>query len=78
MSVASTLKLEARIGFEPVDRTCRLAPENPFPAVDDVVAVYKELLKTYKPHNIGDFWHVGWSDFGGAVEASECAVARGR
>jgi acetyl esterase/lipase len=34
----------------------RLAPENPFPAaVDDVVAVYKELLKTYKPHNIGIF-----------------------
>jgi acetyl esterase/lipase len=31
----------------------RLAPENPFPAaVDDVVAVYKELLKTYKPQNI--------------------------
>lgn len=34
----------------------RLAPENPFPAaVDDVVAVYKELLKTYQPHNIGIF-----------------------
>jgi monoterpene epsilon-lactone hydrolase len=34
----------------------RLAPENPFPAaVDDVVAVYKELLKTYKPRNIGVF-----------------------
>jgi acetyl esterase/lipase len=34
----------------------RLAPENPFPAaVDDVVAVYKELLKTYKPHSIGVF-----------------------
>ncbi len=32
----------------------RLAPENPFPAaVDDVIAVYKELLKTHKPHNIG-------------------------
>jgi monoterpene epsilon-lactone hydrolase len=32
----------------------RLAPENPFPAaVDDVVAVYKELLKAYKPGNIG-------------------------
>ncbi len=29
----------------------RLAPENPFPAaVDDVVAVYKELLKTYPAH----------------------------
>jgi epsilon-lactone hydrolase len=34
----------------------RLAPENPFPAaVDDVVAVYKELLKSYKPHSIGIF-----------------------
>jgi len=34
----------------------RLAPENPFPAaVDDVVAVYKELLKTYKPKSIGVF-----------------------
>lgn len=34
----------------------RLAPENPFPAaVDDTVAVYKELLKTYKPNNIGIF-----------------------
>jgi monoterpene epsilon-lactone hydrolase len=34
----------------------RLAPENPFPAaVDDVVAVYKELLKTYKPASIGIF-----------------------
>jgi len=34
----------------------RLAPENPFPAaVDDVVAVYKELLKTYKPRNVGIF-----------------------
>jgi acetyl esterase/lipase len=34
----------------------RLAPENSFPAaVDDVVAVYKELLKTYKPHSIGIF-----------------------
>ena len=34
----------------------RLAPENPFPAaVDDVVAVYKELLKAYKPQNVGIF-----------------------
>jgi acetyl esterase/lipase len=31
----------------------RLAPENPFPAaVDDSVAVYKELLKTYRPDHI--------------------------
>jgi len=48
----------------------RLAPENPFPAaVDDVVAVYKELLKTYKPHSIGIF---GTS--AGAILTAEVAV----
>jgi epsilon-lactone hydrolase len=48
----------------------RLAPENPFPAaVDDVVAVYKELLKTYKPHNIGIY---GTS--AGAILTTEVAV----
>jgi epsilon-lactone hydrolase len=34
----------------------RLSPENPFPAaVEDVIAVYKELLKTYPAHSIGIF-----------------------
>jgi epsilon-lactone hydrolase len=48
----------------------RLAPENPFPAaVDDVVAVYKELLKSYKPHDIGIF---GTS--AGAILTCEVAV----
>jgi len=48
----------------------RLAPENPFPAaVDDVIAVYKELLKTYKPASIGIF---GTS--AGAILTSEVAV----
>lgn len=48
----------------------RLAPENPFPAaVDDVVAVYKELLKTHKPRDIGVF---GTS--AGATLTSEVAV----
>ncbi len=48
----------------------RLAPENPFPAaVDDVVAVYKELLKQYKPHSIGIF---GTS--AGAILTCEVAV----
>jgi len=48
----------------------RLAPENPFPAgVDDVVAVYKELLKTYPPGNIGLF---GTS--AGAILSAEVTV----
>jgi acetyl esterase/lipase len=48
----------------------RLAPENPFPAaVDDVVAVYKVLLKTYKPQSIGIF---GTS--AGAILTCEVAV----
>jgi len=48
----------------------RLAPENPFPAaVDDVVAVYKDLLKTYPPHSIGIF---GTS--AGAILTCEVAV----
>lgn len=48
----------------------RLAPENPFPAaIDDVVAVYKELLKTYQPRSIGIF---GTS--AGAILTGEVAV----
>jgi len=48
----------------------RLAPEHPFPAaVDDTVAVYKELLKTHKPQNIGLF---GTS--AGAILTAEVAV----
>jgi len=48
----------------------RLAPENPFPAaVEDVVEVYKELLKTYQPRGIGIF---GTS--AGAILTGEVAV----
>ena len=48
----------------------RLAPENPFPAaVEDVVAVYKELLKIYPAHSIGIF---GTS--AGAILTCEVAV----
>lgn len=49
----------------------RLAPEHPFPAaVDDTVAVYKELLKTYNPKNMALF---GTS--AGAILTAEVAVA---
>jgi acetyl esterase/lipase len=48
----------------------RLAPEHPFPAaVDDTIAVYKELLKIYKPRNIGLY---GTS--AGAILTAEVAV----
>jgi len=48
----------------------RLAPEHPFPAsVDDTVAVYKELLKSYKPQNIALY---GTS--AGAILTAETAV----
>jgi acetyl esterase/lipase len=48
----------------------RLAPENPFPAaVDDVVAIYKELLKSYQPLRIGIF---GTS--AGAILTGEIAI----
>ncbi len=48
----------------------RLAPENPFPAgVDDAIAVYKELLKTYKPSHI-----VIYGTSAGAIMTGEVAV----
>lgn len=48
----------------------RLAPEHPFPAsVEDTVAVYKELLKTYRPRNIALY---GTS--AGAILTAETAV----
>jgi epsilon-lactone hydrolase len=48
----------------------RLAPEHPFPAsVDDAVAVYKELMKTYKPNDTALY---GTS--AGAILTAETAV----
>jgi acetyl esterase/lipase len=48
----------------------RLAPEHPFPAaIDDIVVVYKELLKTYRSNNIGIF-----GSSAGAILTAESAV----
>jgi len=48
----------------------RLAPEFPFPAaLDDSIAVYKELLKTYKPAHI-----VIYGTSAGAILTAEVAV----
>jgi len=48
----------------------RLAPEHPFPAgLDDSIAVYKELLKTYKPNHI-----VIYGTSAGAILTAEVAA----
>src|SRR5215510_2471677 len=43
-------------GFNVVSIDYRMPPDFPFPAaLDDAVAVYRELLKTTKPENVGVF-----------------------
>jgi acetyl esterase/lipase len=51
-----TIPLAAKAGVETVSISYREAPEAQFPAAsEDVAAVYRELLKTHKPEDIGLF-----------------------
>lgn len=69
-SVAETVPLASLTQTRVIAVLYRLAPENPFPAaVDDTIAVYKELLKTYKPQKI-----VLYGTSAGAILTSEVAV----
>ena len=55
-SYSESIPVAGLTGVRVVSVLYRLAPEYPFPAgVDDVIAVYRELLKTYKPSRIGIF-----------------------
>jgi epsilon-lactone hydrolase len=53
-SLTESIPIANLTGIKVIAVLYRLAPEHPFPAgLDDAVAVYKELLKTYKPNHIG-------------------------
>ena len=52
-SISETIPIASLTKTKVVAVLYRLSPENAFPAaVDDTVAVYKELLKTYKPQKL--------------------------
>lgn len=69
-SYTESIPIASYTGINVVAVLYRLAPEHPFPAaVDDSVAVYKELLKTYKPDHI-----VIYGTSAGAILTAEVAA----
>ena len=69
-SYTESIPIASYTGIKVVAVLYRLAPEHPFPAgVDDAIAVYKDLLKTYKPDHI-----IIYGTSAGATLTAEVAV----
>jgi acetyl esterase/lipase len=69
-SYTESIPIASYAGIKVVAVLYRLSPEVQFPsAVDDSIAVYKELLKTYKPHHI-----VIYGTSAGAILTAEVAA----
>ncbi len=69
-SYTESIPIASYTGIKVVAVLYRLAPEHPYPAaVDDSVAVYKELLKTYTPNHI-----VIYGTSAGAILTAEVAA----
>lgn len=73
LSVIEGLQFAAVGGYRVISVDYRMPPEHPFPAaVDDGIAVYRELVKTYGAENIAIFG----ASAGGGLTASVTVAAR--
>lgn len=72
MTVIGAIPIALRSQIKVISVDYRMPPEAPFPAaVEDVVAVYRELIQRYRPENIGIF---GSSAGGGLTAAVTLAI----
>ncbi len=69
-AITEAIPIAAKTGIPVLAIDYRLAPETPFPgAVDDTIAVYRELLKTYNPRHLALY-----GSSAGAVLSAQAAV----
>jgi epsilon-lactone hydrolase len=69
-SIQEAIPIASRTGIAVLAIDYRLAPEAPFPAaVEDTIAVYRELLKSYKPQHLALY-----GSSAGAVLSAQASV----